>query len=180
MSRAAPRSQACPARAPSRYNNNQVLTLSNASGIFSGVISGGNSSTDLTIAGGTQELTGANTYTGTRPSSSGATLILSGTGSLATGSAISDSGTFNIRGTNSTGATTVIAGGALTGNGNLTSDVKNDGTVRPFDTVSGKAAALTINGTYTQGATGVFDIAIGGTTTGSYSQLHVTGNSQPR
>jgi hypothetical protein len=158
-------------------DKNTVLTLSKASDVFSGVISGGNSSSGLTIAGGSETLTGANTYKGTTTINTGATLILSGSGKITT--PVSDSGTFDIRGTNSVGATTVNGGATptavLTGKGTLTSNVSNNGIVRPFDTVSNKAAAFTINGTYSQGSSGAFDIAISGLT--SYSQLHVTGKA---
>jgi autotransporter-associated beta strand protein len=119
--------------------NNKTLTLSNASGIFSGVVSGGNPSSGLTIAGGSEGLTGANTYKGT---------------------------------------TTVNSGATLTGTGSVTGDVSNSGKIRPFDTVSNKAAAFTIGGSYTQASTGVLDIAIGGSpASGNYGQLHVAGKA---
>jgi len=51
------------------------LTLTNASGTFSGVISdAGGAGGSLTIAGGTETLTGTNTYVGATSISSGATL----------------------------------------------------------------------------------------------------------
>ncbi|OJI04080.1 YDG domain-containing protein, partial [Polynucleobacter sp. MWH-Adler-W8] len=59
------------------------LTLSNAaSGNFSGAISG---SGGLTVAGGTQTLSGTNTYTGNTAVDLGATLIISGAGTLGGG-----------------------------------------------------------------------------------------------
>ena len=61
--------------------NNQTLFLSNASGIFSGVISGGNKNSGLTITKGTEALMGANTFVGSTTVSLGATLT--GTGSIA-------------------------------------------------------------------------------------------------
>ena len=65
--------------------HNQTLTISNASGIFHGTISGGNdSTTKLNIAGGNEALTGAVTILGTTTVSAGATLqgLVSFAGSL--------------------------------------------------------------------------------------------------
>ncbi|MEP9375100.1 autotransporter domain-containing protein [Aquabacter sp. CN5-332] len=72
----------------------RTLTLFNASGTFSGIISG---SGGLTVAAGTQVLAGANTYTG--PTTiSGGTLALSGGGSIAS-SAVVANGLFDISAT---------------------------------------------------------------------------------
>lgn len=113
------------------------LTLSDASGSFSGVISG---SGGLTVGGGSETLSGANTYTGTTTVDSGATLALMGSGSIAASSSLVDNGTFDISGTasgatvqNLSGAGTVALGsqtltladasgtfsGAFTGSGTL-------------------------------------------------------------
>jgi len=119
--------------------NNQTLSLSNASGIFSGVISGGNPSTGLTIAGGKEALMGVNTFKG---------------------------------------STTVSAGATLTGIGSIAGSLINNGTVRPFDTVSNKAGAFTVGGAYTPGAGGILDIAIGSTPgVGNFSKLVVAGKA---
>src|SRR5262249_50554130 len=68
----------------------QTLTLTNASGTFSGVMADGGTSGGtggrLTIAGGTETLTGTNTYTGATTINAGATLQLGNggtTGSVA-------------------------------------------------------------------------------------------------
>jgi len=71
------------------------LTVSNASGIFSGSIAG---TGGLNITGGSQTLSGANTYTGATSVSSGSTLALSGAGSIATSSGVTNNGTFNVTG----------------------------------------------------------------------------------
>ena len=65
----------------------QTLTLTNASGTFSGVLADGGLfggvGGALTIAGGTRTLTGVNTYTGLTTIDLGATLNLVGVGSIA-------------------------------------------------------------------------------------------------
>ncbi len=66
----------------------------NGSGTFDGVISGAGGS--LTIVGGTQILTGSNTYTGATIVNDGATLALSGGGSISHSSALNNSGIFDI------------------------------------------------------------------------------------
>lgn len=63
----------------------RTLTLTNASGVFSGVIDG---TGGLTLNGGTQTLSGANTYTGAT-TINGGTLALAGAGRLASASTIS-------------------------------------------------------------------------------------------
>jgi autotransporter-associated beta strand protein len=78
----------------------QALTLTNASGTFSGVIADGGLGTgtggSLILAGGTETLTGANTYTGATAINSGAILALGGSGSIATSSGVADNGVFDI------------------------------------------------------------------------------------
>ena len=73
----------------------QSLTVSNASGSFSGSIAG---TGGLNITGGSQTLSGNNAYTGATSIASGATLTLSGSGSIAQSSGVTNSGTFNIAG----------------------------------------------------------------------------------
>ncbi len=69
-----------------------------------------------------------------------------------------------------------IDGGALSGTGTINANVSNGGQVIPGGT--GAAGTLTINGSYTQTATGALDIDIGGTTAGSqYDQLAVSGTA---
>lgn len=72
----------------------KVLTITNASGNLSGVVSG---SGGLNIAGGGQTLSAANTFTGSTTIGSGATLVLSGVGSIAPTSVLTNNGTFNIQ-----------------------------------------------------------------------------------
>jgi autotransporter-associated beta strand protein len=89
----------------------QTLTLGNASDTFSGVIGGYGA---LKLSGGTEILTGTNTYQGLTSIDSG-TLALSGNGSIASSSGVTVNGgaTLDISGSNGVSITT------LTGNGNV-------------------------------------------------------------
>ena len=66
----------------------QTLTLTNASGLFSGVIADGGAfggtGGGLTIGGGTETLTGTNTFTGPTTIAGGATLVLGNGGTTGT------------------------------------------------------------------------------------------------
>ena len=66
-------------------------------------------------------------------------------------------------------------GGALTGSGTINANVTNGGQVIPGGT--GAAGMLTINGNYTQTATGSLNIELGGTAAGSSDQLAVSGTA---
>lgn len=70
------------------------LTLTNASGTYAGVINGVDGA--LIIAGGKQTLTGINTYTGPTTINPGASLGLTGSGSIAQSQVITNDGTFNV------------------------------------------------------------------------------------
>jgi fibronectin-binding autotransporter adhesin len=78
----------------------QALTVAAGSTTFSGVIAdggiGGGTSGSLIIGGGAQTLSGINTFTGTTSINSGATLALSGTGSIANSAGVIDNGIFDI------------------------------------------------------------------------------------
>jgi hypothetical protein len=102
---------------------------------------------------------GGNTLT-----SAGATFAASGLVNLL-GGTLSGGGT--VSGNVSNAAT---LSGTLTINGNVT----NSGQINPGG--SGTAGVLTINGNYTQTASGVLNIDIGGTGSGNYDQLVVSGS----
>ena len=108
----------------------QTLTLTNASGTFSGVIAdggiGGGKGGGLTVAGGTETLTGANTYTGATTINSGATLALVGAGSIAS-SAVTANGTFDISHTTSGASVVSLSGSGVVdlGGQTLTLDTQN-------------------------------------------------------
>ncbi|HEY2049172.1 MAG TPA: autotransporter-associated beta strand repeat-containing protein [Caulobacteraceae bacterium] len=89
----------------------QTLTISKANGTFSGVISGGTLG-GLTIAGGTEMLTGVNSYAGATTINSGATLALVGSGSIAS-SAVTANGTFDITQTAGASIASLSGSGAV-------------------------------------------------------------------
>ena len=77
----------------------------------SSVIADGGAPGDVVVAGGgTLNLTAVNTYTGLTTVDSGATLALSGTGSIAASSSVVDNGTFDISTTTSGAAVNAISG----------------------------------------------------------------------
>jgi fibronectin-binding autotransporter adhesin len=100
------------------------------------------------------------------------------TGTLAlTGSSVltQTAGSTSLLGGNLSSANAVaIQGGSLMGAGTLTGNVVNSGGhVAP----GSSAGALTIAGSYTQGAGASFDVEVGGLTPGSYDTLAVTGSA---
>ncbi|MXV35782.1 hypothetical protein GS535_04325, partial [Saccharibacter sp. EH611] len=137
----------------------KTLQLSNANApfgnVYSGVMSGAGGS--LSITGGQEVLTGANTYTGTTSIASGAGLQL--TGSLQ--SAVSNAGTFDVNGGRVAGQTVNDGSHALMtaeNNAHLSDIVNNQGVVKlvnayaqhvtnatgaQFSATSGQLAGLT-------------------------------------
>jgi autotransporter-associated beta strand protein len=89
----------------------RTLTLTASGGNFSGVIGG---TGNVAVAGGTQTLSGTNTFTGVTDIASGASLVLTGAGSVASSNNVAIAGTFDVSGT--TGGATVAG---LTGNGQV-------------------------------------------------------------
>lgn len=85
---------------------NNKLTLTNASGNFSGAIRG---SGGLELASGREILSGRNTYSGDTSIAQGATLALAGNGSIAN-SRVSGDGTLDISGSNGSAAIKSLAG----------------------------------------------------------------------
>lgn len=120
------------------------LTLANASGTFSGVISGSGS---LTLAGGSETLSGANTFTGVT-TISGGTLVLSNTQSLAASDVV-DNATLDIsQVTGASGATTTLIV-SLAGTGTVALGAKTLILAAASDTFSGTisgSGGLTLNG----------------------------------
>jgi autotransporter-associated beta strand protein len=123
----------------------QTLTLTGASGTFSGVISdgglAGGTGGSLILAGGTEILTGANTYTGSTTINSGATLALGDSGSIATSSGVTANGTFDISQTTSGASITTLSGSGAVALGGQTLTLTNAG-----DTFSGVIADGGIGG----------------------------------
>ena len=105
---------------------------------------------------------------------SGAVTVASGA-SLGIGSYIQTSGSTVLNGGSINGGILSINGGALSGTGIIIGDVTNGGQVIPGGL--GATGLLTINGNYTQTATGSFDVDLGGTAAGSIDQLAVSGTA---
>jgi autotransporter-associated beta strand protein len=97
----------------------QNLTVSNASGNFSGVIGG---TGGFGITGGSQILSGTNTYSGFTFTGAGTTLALSGVGSIAASGTFINNGVFDISNTANGASVKAISGtGAVVlGTQNLT------------------------------------------------------------
>ena len=127
-----------------------ILTLSNASGIFSGIISGGGG---VTIGGGSETLSGANTYTGATAIGAGGKLSISGSGSIAGSSNVdvANAGEFNIAsasGDVSIKALTGAAGSSVMVGGN-TLILTNAGNKTFSGTISGTGGFSVQKGTET-------------------------------
>ncbi|MBU6440797.1 MAG: autotransporter-associated beta strand repeat-containing protein [Betaproteobacteria bacterium] len=88
----------------------QTLSITHAAGTLSGVISG---SGGLTIAGGTETLSGNSQYTGLTTIDSGATLALSGTGSFAVASNLLDNGTLAFENADRTWSAVISGSGGV-------------------------------------------------------------------
>jgi fibronectin-binding autotransporter adhesin len=113
----------------------------------------------------------AGTYTqsgGTTDLSAGAALTSSGGVNIQAG-ILSGSGTINA-------SLTIQNGGTLSGSETINGNVTNAGQVNPGGI--GAAGVLTINGNYTQTATGVLNVEIGGPGAGSgFDQLRISGTA---
>jgi len=120
-------------------------------------------SSDLVLAGGGACVTNAGSVT----IESGGTLNVSTDYDQTAGTTTLVCGTFS-------GGNLNVEGGDLAGTGVVDADVTNGGQVLPGGT--GLAELLTINGDYTQSATGSVDIDLGGLTAGNqYDQFAVSG-----
>ncbi len=129
---------------------NKGLTLSAAAGTFSGAISGAGS---LTVASGTETLSGTNTYTGTTTIDSGATLALSGSGSIAASSEVTNNGTFRVTAATGSiplgGTYTQSTGGSLLMNFSAANNQQIN--VSNTATLAGNLAITASAGTYNVG-----------------------------
>ena len=119
----------------------QRLTLTNASDTFDGVIGG---SEGITLAGGTQVLTGTNAYTGHTVVDVAGTLALAGSGGIAASSGVTTNGIFDISATTDGASITT-----LSGNGQVNLGAQRLTLTNASDTFNGEitgAAGITVTG----------------------------------
>jgi hypothetical protein len=147
----------------------------NNQGSFTSSILGGNLNINVVLSNSgsvtlQQGALGLNTAT-----NSGTVTVSAGT-TLGIGSYTQSAGSTILNGAAINGGSLGINGGSLVGSGTINVNVTSGGQVIPGGI--GAAGTLTINGNYTQTATGALDIDIGGTTAGSqYDQLAVSGTA---
>jgi fibronectin-binding autotransporter adhesin len=161
----------------------KTLTLTSAADTFSGVLGG---TGGLTVAGGSETLTGISTYTGATTINAGATLFLTGTGSIAASVDPTVNGTFDISGT--TGGTSVTS---LSGSGTVVLGAQTLTLTSAFETfagviggtggltIAGGSETLTGTNTYNGATTisaGTLQIGAGGTT-GSIASASIVDNA---
>jgi autotransporter-associated beta strand protein len=157
----------------------QRLTLTNAHGTFAGTIAdggvAGGTGGSFRIASGTETLSGTNTYSGSTGIARGATLTLSGTGSLVNSSADQDSGVLRVDGTIGARALTIGSAGMLEGTGVIAAPTRVSGTLAPGDS----PGTLTFLAPVALASSATSDFAIDGmgtgTGAGSYSRVLVLG-----
>jgi hypothetical protein len=128
----------------------------------------------FTSTGAVQLLSGALRLSATFPNA--------GSVAIGAGATLSESSDYNqtagvtdlAGGTLTANGTVAIQGGALSGSGTINGNVQNAAVVRPGSATA--TGVLTINGAYTQTATGLLSIKLGGLVAGSqYDQLVVNG-----
>jgi autotransporter-associated beta strand protein len=124
----------------------KTLTLTNASGTFSGVIQDGGAGGGVTLTGGTEVLAGVNTYTGAT-TINGGTLVVDG--SIATSA-----------------LTTVNPGGTLAGSGTVGSTAIAGGTLAPGSAGGSLFGPLTVQGTLSFTAASTYMIQVSPTNAG--------------
>ncbi|HJW40495.1 MAG TPA: autotransporter-associated beta strand repeat-containing protein [Rhizomicrobium sp.] len=147
------------------------LTLTNASGNFSGVISGPGG---LTLLSGNETLSGVNTFTGIT-TISGGTLVVSNIASLMTSSVVDDA-TLDVSTVTSDGNATTVPVASLTGTGAVVlgaTTITVTGAVGTFSgTISGTGGFTLSGGTQTLSGANSYT----GTTTISGGSLVLAGN----
>jgi autotransporter-associated beta strand protein len=155
---------------------NQTLTLTNANGLYSGVISGLGGS--LSIDGsGTYSLNAANTYTGATTIGDGSTLALLGSGSISASSEVRNSGNFSVSNASSAVAITTLNGSGSTSLGNQTLSLTAASGVNS-GVITGNGGNLLIGGSDTYTLRGL-NTYTGSTSLGGQSTLVVEGSIAP-
>ena len=139
------------------------LSITNGSTTFAGGIGGGGG---VNVTGGAQTLSAANTYTGATSVSSGAILGLSGSGAIATSSAVTVDGTFDIASTTSGASIKTLAGSGAVSLGSEDLSITNGSTtfaggIAGFGGVNVTGGAQTLSGS--NAYTGATSITTGAT-----------------
>ncbi|WP_321786382.1 autotransporter domain-containing protein [Paraburkholderia sp. J94] len=141
----------------------KTLTLSNAADTYSGIIGG---TGGVSVNGGTETLTAANTYSGGTVIGTGATLALSGAGSIAASSGVTANGTLDISSTTSGATLQNISGSGTVSLGARTLTLANaNGTYAGTFTGSGAivkqgSGSLILNGN-SSAFTGTTEVSAG-------------------
>jgi fibronectin-binding autotransporter adhesin len=157
---------------------NSVL-LSAATNTFSGVING--TTGGVTVQGGSETLSGVNTYGGTTTINPGATLVLTGAGAIQN-SSVTDNGTFTISGTSGTSITSLAGSGTvnlgaqtltLTSASGIFTGIINGNNAANGLTIQG--GTETLNGTNT--FKGITTVNFGATLTGTGSLAGTLANN---
>ncbi len=146
----------------------QTLTITDASGTFSGAING---TGGLTVKDGTQTLSGTNTYSGKTDIKADATLALSGTGGIADSSEVAVAGSFDISATTGGASIITLSGGGSVALGDQTLSITNGSTT--FSGVLAGTGGISITGG-DQKLTGV-NTFTGDTTIDSGAKLELAG-----
>ena len=139
------------------------LSLTYGSTTFAGGIGGGGG---VNVTGGAQTLSAANSYTGATSVSSGAILGLSGSGAIATSSAVTVDGTFDIASTTSGASIKTLAGSGAVSLGSEDLSITNGSTtfaggIAGFGGVNVTGGAQTLSGS--NAYTGATSITTGAT-----------------
>jgi hypothetical protein len=148
------------------FNNAGTLTCEGTASFVMSQVAVANTGSVVVQQGGGLSLGNA--------TNSGTVMIASG-GALRVGTYSQAAGLTVLNGATISGGSLSIAGGSLTGSGTINASVGNGGQVIPGGI--GAIGMLTINGNYTQTATGSLDIELGGTAAGASDLLAVTGTA---
>jgi hypothetical protein len=117
----------------------------------------------------------ANASTGSF-TNAGTVIVGTGVTLAATGTYQQTGGTTYLTGATLTASAVNVLGGAVVASGDINGNVTNAGTFNLGNTFT--PGALTIHGNYTQAASGVLNIKIGGLTAGTqFDQLNITGSA---
>ena len=154
--------------------NSGNITLTGASAQILDNVTSNNALKTLAINNTTGVLSlqsGAAVTTTTKLTNKGKLTIGSGS-SLKVSGYTQSAGTSTVDGT-LTASTLTVSGGSLVGKGTLAAAVTANGSITAGDSAT-SPGVLTVTGSYTEGATGLLNLPIGGTGAGQFGQLPVS------